>query len=90
MIKKYRKKSVIIEAIQWKSIAKGKSNAYEIYDFIGKAYGGGLDGEGIYLYIKTKEGKMKARLNDWIVRDIKGEFYPCKPYMFKKTYEEIK
>ena len=39
------------------------------------------------IYIETLEGKMKAEKGDWIIRGIKGELYPCKPDIFKKTYE---
>ena len=36
--------------------------------------------------IYTLEGNMLARLNDWIIRGVHGEFYPCKPDIFEKTY----
>lgn len=39
-----------------------------------------------YLYIKTLEGVIRADINDWIIRGIKGEYYPCKPEIFEKTY----
>lgn len=41
-----------------------------------------------HLEIKTKEGVMSAQVGDWIIRGIKGEFYPCKPDIFEATYEE--
>lgn len=37
--------------------------------------------------IKTLEGDMKANDGDWIIRGVKGEIYPCKPYIFEATYE---
>lgn len=40
------------------------------------------------LVIKTLEGTMTAQVGDWIVREIKGEFYPVKPDIFEATYEE--
>jgi len=40
-----------------------------------------------YIIIQTPEGAMKARNGDWIIRGIKGEFYPCKHDIFKQTYE---
>jgi len=40
------------------------------------------------ILIKTSEGTMKASVGDWIIRGIKGEFYPCKPDIFEETYEE--
>lgn len=39
--------------------------------------------------IETLEGDMTASINDWIIKGIKGEFYPCKPDIFEATYEAI-
>lgn len=41
------------------------------------------------LYIETLEGLMKADEGDWIIRGVKGEVYPCKPDVFKLTYEKV-
>lgn len=41
------------------------------------------------LYIKTLEGEMEASINDWIIRGVKGELYPCKPDIFAATYEAV-
>lgn len=41
-------------------------------------------------YIKTLEGTMKANKGDYIITGVKGERYPCKPDVFKQTYEEVK
>jgi len=40
--------------------------------------------------IVTLEGEMRADLGDWIIKGVKGEFYPCKPDIFEATYEEVK
>ena len=87
---KIRNKPVIIEAIQWKydTIA----NIDEIGKFIGyipKYCDATLTSEK-RIIIKTLEGEHKASLGDWIIKGIKGEFYPCKPDIFKETYEEVK
>lgn len=42
-----------------------------------------------HVTIKTLEGEMRGELGDWIIRGIKGEFYPCKPDIFAATYEPI-
>ncbi len=42
-----------------------------------------------YLEIETLEGEMTARPGDWVIRGVKGEFYPCKPEIFDATYEEV-
>lgn len=41
------------------------------------------------LVIKTLEGEMRADLWDWIIRGVKGEFYPCKPDIFEATHEAV-
>lgn len=77
---KYRKKPVIIEAIQWNG-----ENKSEILSFANKsAYitAGGLT-------INTLEGNMKASVGDYIIKGVNGEFYPCKPDIFEKTYEKV-
>lgn len=47
------------------------------------------DGEAIGLNIPTLEGVMVASENDWIIKGVNGEFYPCKPDIFEKAYEKI-
>lgn len=76
---KYRKKPVVIEAIQF------TGNFTEIEDFVG------ADAEfrNGKLLIATLEGPMTASPNDWIIKGIKGEFYPCKPDIFEATYEAV-
>ena len=76
---KFRKKPVVIEAVQFTGT---KENYAEILRFCPHA--------GILpscLLIKTLEGTHKANVNDWIIKGVKGEFYPCKPDIFELTYE---
>ena len=80
MYKKYRKKPVIIEAIQW----TGK-NLSEIDNFMG----GIVENKETTLVIHTLEGDMEASFGDYIIKGVNGEFYPCKPDIFAKTYEEV-
>lgn len=86
MVKRYRKKPVVIEAIQF------IDNVKEIENFVGKELDGNMNGTGRIqeLIISTLEGEMIARENDWIIKGIRGEFYPCKPDIFEKSYEEVK
>jgi len=82
---KYRKKPVIIDAIQW----TGK-NTSAIRQFCPVAVRIYYDGRKIaYLLIPTLEGDHQANKNDWIIKGIKGEFYPCKPDIFEATYELV-
>ena len=80
MNKKYRKKPVTIEAIQQLG-----TNLSEIDDFVG----GSIANKGITLVIHTLEGDMEASIGDYIIKGVKGEFYPCKPDIFLATYEEV-
>jgi hypothetical protein len=77
----FRKKPVVIEAVQW----TGKNNN-EIADFYPDVCGalGTPD-----LFVSTLEGDMRVSVGDWIIKGIKGEFYPCKPDIFAATYEAV-
>lgn len=90
-MKKFRKKPVVIEAIQWignnyeeiQEFSNGKVTYYEWFQ---------LNETGVnpkMLQIHTLEGKMEASIRDWIIKGIKGEFYPCKPDIFEQTYELV-
>lgn len=84
MIKTFVKKPVEVQAVQWTG-----DNYDEICNFIG-CHPTFLHGSfGPYIIIKTLEGDHHALVNDWIIRGIKGEFYPCKPDIFEQTYEEV-
>jgi len=76
---KYRKKPVEIDAIKWTG-----ENLDEIKAFMG--YYEYAKGE---LIIHTLEGKMKASRGDFIIKGVNGEFYPCKPDIFEKTYDLV-
>lgn len=78
---KFRKKPVVIDAMQWTG-----NNASELQEF---ARGGEFSWNPIKAeaYIHTLEGVMTTRPGDWIIKGVKGEFYPCKPDIFEATYE---
>lgn len=83
---KYRKLPVEIEAVQF----DGRNSA-DIHEFCkdgGKRFVREPVGED-YLEIVTLEGVMKASPNDFIIKGVNGEFYPCKPDIFNKTYERV-
>jgi len=94
MIKKYRKKPVEIEALQWTG-----ENRDEIVEFCkdlvtnypeSSNIGFGHDRDDISsFYIKTLEGIHEAKPGDWIIKGVKGEFYPCKSDIFEMTYELV-
>lgn len=83
---KFRKKPVEIEAIQWNG-----GNYEQMKDFITvdfKYRGNIVTGETT-LIIPTLEGDMTANIGDYIIKGVNGEFYPCKPDIFEKTYELV-
>ena len=81
---KYRKKPVVIEAIQWTGNNKG-----EIEDFAGDAAVWVRLGEFSIMRIETLEGIMTANKGDWVIKGIAGEYYPCHPNIFAATYELV-
>lgn len=80
---KYRKKPVVIEAVQWTG-----DNYNEICTFMGK-YPSYIDSNRKDLLIETLEGDYIASEGDFIIKGVQGEFYPCKPDIFETTYEEV-
>lgn len=78
---KYRKKPVVIDAFHWDG-----TNVAEARDFFGSFLGWHLENSE-FLIIKTLEGDHLANPGDWIIKGVKGEFYPCKPDIFAATYE---
>lgn len=87
MITKYRKKPVVIDAVQF--TGSGES-CTEVTVFLGGSHAPGHrwksttnDGG----WIVTLEGEMEFQPGDWIIRGVMGEFYPCKPEIFAATYE---
>jgi len=87
---KYKKKPVIIEAIQ---LLNNNSSIEECLKFIYNVFITDDDIETVkndgYIHIQTLEGDMKASFGDYIIKGVNGEFYPCKPDIFEKTYESI-
>lgn len=78
---RYRKKPVIIEAIQWDGTVE---RANEIFEWSQRS----IDWHsGEIMVIKTLEGEMTAQVGDWIIRGVANELYPCKDAIFRETYE---
>ena len=81
---KFRKKTVVIEAIRY----EGNDNFNLIRLFIGGNIAIHHLGNQ-ELGIETLEGNMTARPGDWIIKGVQGEFYPCKDSIFRETYEPV-
>jgi len=78
---KFRKKPVVINAVQWTG-----TNVQDVADFCGEDVLGFIEFMKPF-EIATLEGSHIASIGDWIIRGIKGEHYPCKPDIFEATYE---
>lgn len=82
----FRKKPVVIEAMQFTG-----ENFFDCLAFMGPIP------EAVWMechttdlpVIHTLEGDMVVSVGDWIIRGVKGEFYPCKPDIFEATYEPV-
>jgi len=98
---KYRKKPVVIEAVQLRWDTWGEMCAFAPVGTNGcrgvyvAEDGSWSDGVGrpndarIGLLIPTLEGEMLGVQDDWIIKGVQGEFYPCKPDIFAATYGEV-
>ena len=84
-MQKFVKKPVVIEAIQYDG-----ANITEIETFVGVKLPTIMTSDlGAQLVISTLEGDMKVTKGDYVIKGINGEFYPCKPDIFKSTYNVI-
>jgi hypothetical protein len=77
---KFRKKPVVVEAVQFI-----RANFDEIEKFVG----GDAEFRAGELIVATLEGPLRAAPNDWIIKGVKGEIYPCKPDIFAATYDAV-
>ena len=94
---KFRKKPVVIEAMQWLGPVGRCEEDQALLDWMGRESEHHMP-EGCWLkqrrpgwpfslMVNTLEGDMEAGPGDWIIKGVNGEFYPCKPDIFEKTYE---
>ena len=78
---KYRKKPIVIEAVQYDDFHTGELN-----DFCGSSI---FEPVGGSPFIRTLEGDMTISKGDWVIKGVKGEFYPIKSEIFFKTYDVV-
>jgi hypothetical protein len=78
----FRKKLVVIEAMQFTSSAKFA----DVAAFVGQSIEVNAAG---FAVIHTLEGDMTVSVDDWIIKGVQGEFYPCKPDIFAATYDPV-
>jgi len=87
----FRKKPVVIEAVLVRTALDNSAHNWQrLPEWLRDAYEGGLI---VFapncVHIGTKEGNMTGNIDDWIIRGVKGELYPCKPDIFEATYEPV-
>ena len=82
-VRQYRKKPVVVEAVRFTTETNLRKSFPDIEIW------NGMPDSVIEVYIKTLEGKVKISEWDYIIKGIKGEYYPCKPEIFKETYERV-
>lgn len=98
-VQRFRKKPVVVEARQ---LVGTTSDIHEVYLWVESHVGPyetnspdkevpikgiSIDAETGFIVIATLEGEMTAKIGDWIIKGVAGEFYPCKPEIFEATYE---
>ncbi len=83
----FRKRPVVIEAMQYTG---NRNSALSVVDWA-RGHGAdiGIGFGGNHLIVTTIEGEMRANSGDWIIKGIKGEFYPCAADIFAATYETV-
>jgi hypothetical protein len=93
---KYRKKPVVIEALQW--TGQNHRDMFNFLESVEDSHPMTTEGHNFYtdrgkvaggLIIKTLEGEHLANCYDVIIKGVRGEFYPCKPDIFQETYEAV-
>lgn len=95
MTNMYRKKPVVISAVQWSGDPAVNHETPEWYvqaireQAIRFKLGERAEDKTALALIETLEGLMTAQPGDWIIRGVKGEIYPCKPDIFAATYEPV-
>lgn len=80
---KFRKKPVVIEAVQWVGLNTNEVNGFAA------PWRVKVDQESRKLRVETLEGHIWATEGDWIIKGVAGEVYPCKPDIFEATYEPV-
>ena len=103
---KYKKKPVVVDAIQWnpeddlfvadvffphvKRISDLEDPDHVAFSLMAKLMGNKAYNADHYGYVYTLEGGHLVSPGDWIITGIQGEYYPCKPGIFAETYEIVK
>jgi hypothetical protein len=88
VMQKFRKKPVVIEAVRFTGNFQEIALWMKSHQFYGYGDNTGESPSDAF-FVNTLEGTMRADIGDWIIRGVKGEFYPCKNDIFEATYEPV-
>ena len=103
-MKRYRKRPVEVEAVRFDGTPESGDaiiswandpgvKSVEFHPFLADTFRGDpkvyVAHPDPYMRIETLEGTMVASVGDWVIRGVKGEYYPCKPDIFEATYEPV-
>lgn len=93
---KFRKKPVVVDAVQltWESVLASSPEGVKLPEWVTESPDVSLHLThkivgSQFAIVKTLEGNMTAKANDWLIKGVNGEIYPCKPDIFEKTYERV-
>jgi hypothetical protein len=86
VVKRARKKSVEVDTMVWDGTAQGTA---AVLEWMAKDDATAMWSGGDWLSIYTLEGVIDASVGDVIIRGVEREFYPCKPGIYAKTYDEV-
>ena len=81
----YRKKPIVIEAVQWQATKASWDSIQSMGDI--RWIPGPIGSE--LFFIETIEGDMRVSKGDWVIKGVAGEFYPCRDDIFRSTYEKV-
>jgi len=88
-VKVYRKKPILIKAVLWDGSREAIDDIHTLLNENPTSISNKIYKEDRILFIPTLEGEMSADYGDYIIQGIAGELYPCKPEIFKATYEAV-
>lgn len=84
---KFRKRAIIIDAVQWWSHEEGQGNHHKVIEIKDVPYGVRKSNLKKFGWLETSCGGHRVRAGDWIIRNHNGEYSSCNPETFERLYE---
>lgn len=89
-VKQYKKRPVVIDALQWNPNEVSITELKEFTNHLIKYVGEDLDTTKWFVYDRLHNTWIEFYYDDYIIKGVQGEFYPCRPDAFNETYEPVK